>query len=180
MQIIKEPIPGLKLLKPTVFGDQRGYFFESFNAEKMHDLGISDRFVQDNQSMSQKGVLRGLHFQAPPHAQAKLVAVLQGKVIDVVVDIRSASPTYGQTCKVELSAENKLQLYVPIGFAHGFATLEENTIFSYKCSNFYNQPSEGGILWNDPDLNIEWGIENPILSDKDQVNPLFKDFKTPF
>ncbi len=180
MKLINEPMPGLKLLEPTIFGDDRGYFYESYNQEKFRELGIPEVFVQDNQSFSQQGVVRGLHFQAPPFAQGKLVRVLQGAVIDVAVDIRLGSPTYGQTYAIELTDENKLQFYLPPGFAHGFSTLAPNTIFSYKCTNYYNKASEGGILWNDPDLAINWEVENPILSDKDIILPELQKFKSPF
>ncbi|MAX81114.1 MAG: dTDP-4-dehydrorhamnose 3,5-epimerase [Crocinitomicaceae bacterium] len=180
MKLLEEPLPGLKVLQPQVFEDDRGYFYESFNAEKMKDLGIDVPFVQDNQSLSQKGVVRGLHFQAPPHAQDKLVRVIKGAVLDVVLDIRKGSPTYGQTFAVELTEKNKLQFFVPKGFAHGFSTLEDNTIFFYKCSDFYNKASEGGVLYNDPSLRIDWKANSPTLSAKDTEHPLLKDFTTPF
>ena len=137
-------------------------------------------FVQDNQSLSQKGVLRGLHFQAPPYAQAKLVRVISGAVLDVVVDIRKNSPTYGKHFDIELNAENKIMFFIPAGFAHGFATLADQTLFAYKCSNYYNKNSEGTILWNDPDLNINWNIENPLLSEKDLTGKSLRDFVSPF
>jgi len=180
MKLINEPMPGLKLLEPTIFGDDRGYFYESYNQEQFRELGIPEVFVQDNQSFSQQGVVRGLHFQAPPFGQGKLVRVLHGAVIDVAVDIRVGSPTYGQTYTVELTEANKLQFYLPPGFAHGFSTLAPNTIFSYKCTNYYNKASEGGILWNDPELAINWQVDNPILSDKDIVLPQLQHFKSPF
>ncbi|TVR41751.1 MAG: dTDP-4-dehydrorhamnose 3,5-epimerase [Cryomorphaceae bacterium] len=172
---------GLFLLKPTVFGDDRGYFYESYNAKRFTELtGVQDAFVQDNQSLSQKNVLRGLHFQNPPHAQGKLVRVLQGAVQDVVVDIRKSSPHFGRYFEVELTAENNLQLYIPPGFAHGFLTLEDNTIFVYKCTDFYNKNSEGCILWNDASLGINWKTEHPIVSEKDKLGQRFEDFTSLF
>ncbi len=173
MQIIETQIPGLLEIIPKVFGDERGYFYESYNKELFQNFGVNFEFVQDNQSLSNKGVLRGLHFQNPPFAQGKLVRVIQGAVMDVVVDIRLGSPTYGKHHKVLLSGENKLMFWVPPGFAHGFVTLEDQTIFSYKCTNVYNKESEGSVLWNDPALGIDWGIEDPLLSEKDlQARPL--------
>ncbi len=180
MEVIKTKIPDLYIVKPRVFEDHRGYFFESYNKEMFLRNGIDQNFVQDNESKSSKGVLRGLHFQKPPFAQGKLVRVMQGAVLDVAVDIRKNSPTYGQWASVELTHNNKWMYWVPPGFAHGFVTLEDNTVFFYKCTNVYNKESEGSILWNDPDLNIDWKMENPILSDKDKTSPLFKDFVSPF
>lgn len=181
MQIIDEALNGVKLLEPTVFEDHRGYFYEPYNQQTFEKLGIEDNFVQDNQSLSvEAGVLRGLHFQNPPHAQAKLVRVLFGKVLDVAVDIRSGSPTYGEHFAAELSAENRHLMYVPEGFAHGFLVLEPNTLFSYKCSKLYNQPSESGILWNDPDLAINWNVKDPILSEKDKTQINFSEFQSEF
>lgn len=180
MEIINTKIPDLLIVKPAVFEDKRGYFFESYNKEKFLSQGVDQNFVQDNESKSMKGVLRGLHFQAPPFAQGKLVRVMKGAVLDVAVDIRKNSPTYGQWASIELTESNKMMYWVPPGFAHGFVTLEDNTVFFYKCTNMYNKASEGSIRWNDPDLNIDWGISNPILSDKDQTSPLFKDFISPF
>jgi dTDP-4-dehydrorhamnose 3,5-epimerase len=180
MKIIETPLKGLYVIKPKVFKDERGYFYESYNQKMFQNAGITDIFVQDNQSFSQKNVVRGLHFQSPPFAQAKLVRVIKGAVLDVVVDIRKNSPTYGKHYAIELTEENFLMLYVPVGFAHGFATLEDNTIFAYKCSNFYNKESENTILWNDPDLNINWNFKNPILSEKDKNGKLFRDFISPF
>lgn len=173
-------ISGLCAITPRVFDDPRGYFFESYSKKSFIEAGITDDFVQSNQSLSQKGVLRGLHFQTPPHAQSKLVRVIQGSVLDVAVDVRKNSPTYGQHFSIVLSAENKKMFYVPVGFAHGFLTLEDNTIFSYKCGNYYNKVSEQGILWNDTTLNIDWGISDPILSEKDMENSSFCDFDSPF
>jgi dTDP-4-dehydrorhamnose 3,5-epimerase len=180
MKFQKFEIEGLVLIEPKVFEDSRGYFFESYNKKIFSDNGIEAEFVQDNQSMSQKGVVRGLHFQAPPYAQGKLVRVLQGSVIDVAVDLRKNSPTYGQHLSVKLTADNKKMFYIPEGFAHGFVTLEDNTIFSYKCTNYYNPQYEGGVLWNDPQLNINWQIENPILSEKDKKLPLLAQLSSPF
>ncbi|MFT7333815.1 MAG: dTDP-4-dehydrorhamnose 3,5-epimerase [Sphingobacteriales bacterium] len=168
------------IIQPRVFEDKRGYFFESFNKKTFADAGLNIDFIQDNQSLSGAGILRGLHFQAPPFAQAKLVRVIKGAVVDVAVDIRKDSPTYGEYFSIELNEDNKTQLLVPAGFAHGFVTLVDNTIFSYKCTNLYNKESEGGILWNDRDLGIEWNIAGPVISEKDEVLPCFKDFVSPF
>lgn len=180
MEIIKTAIQDLVIIKPRVFEDDRGYFFESYNYGNFSKQGLDLTFVQDNESKSQKNVLRGLHFQSPPFDQGKLVRVIRGSVLDVAVDIRKNSPTYGKWESVELTADNKVMYWVPPGFAHGFVTLEDDTIFAYKCTNVYDKDSEGSILWNDKDLNIDWGVENPILSDKDQVGPSFKDFISPF
>jgi dTDP-4-dehydrorhamnose 3,5-epimerase len=180
MNIITTPIAGLLVIEPKVFKDHRGYFYESYNATAFKEAGIDAVFVQDNQSLSQKGILRGLHFQAPPHAQGKLVRVIKGAVLDVVVDIRKASPTYGRHYSIELTEDNFKMFWIPEGFAHGFLTLENNTLFSYKCTDVYNKASEGGLLWNDPELNIDWGISNPVLSEKDTQNPTLKDFSSPF
>ncbi len=180
MEIIKTSIEGLLIIKPDVFKDERGYFFESYNKERFAKEGLTMNFVQDNESKSSKGVLRGLHFQKPPYAQGKLVRVVKGSVMDVAVDLRKDSPTYGKWESVVLSEDNKLQFWIPEGFAHGFVTLEDETVFNYKCTNIYNKESEGSLLWNDPDINIDWNIENPILSEKDKVSPLFKNFETPF
>jgi dTDP-4-dehydrorhamnose 3,5-epimerase len=180
MIIEKTFIEGLLVLKPKVFEDSRGYFFESFNQKLIEDVGIEENFVQDNQSLSQKGVLRGMHFQKEPHAQGKLVRVIKGAVLDVVVDIRKNSSTYGKYFSVELTEQNKIMFWIPIGFAHGFLTLQDDTIFYYKCSNYYNKESEGSIVWNDKDININWNIENPILSEKDKVGVALKDFISPF
>jgi len=180
MEIIETGIKDLVVLKPKVFEDDRGYFFESFNRSKLNFLAKDLEFVQDNQSLSQKDVVRGLHFQNPPHAQAKLVSVIQGSVLDVAVDIRKNSTTYGKSFAIELNSKEKNQLFIPAGFAHGFKTLENNTIFFYKCTNYYNKESEGCILWNDPLLKIDWGIENPILSEKDKIGELFMDFISSF
>jgi dTDP-4-dehydrorhamnose 3,5-epimerase len=184
MQITQTPIEGLLIIEPKVWRDNRGYFYESYNAKLFAEAGINVNFVQDNQSFSQKGALRGLHAQAQPFEQGKLVRVLQGAVMDVAVDIRKDSPTYGQHFDIELSEENHKQLWVPAGFLHGFLTLEDQTIFTYKVSNYYDKNSEIGVMWNDPDLNIEWSRDinesEFLLSDKDQVLSQFKDFKSPF
>lgn len=180
MEVIKTPLQGLLVIEPKVFKDHRGYFYESYNAEAFKQAGIDAVFVQDNQSLSQKGILRGLHFQAPPHAQGKLVRVIKGAVLDVVVDIRKNSPTYGQHFSIELTEENFKMFWIPAGFAHGFVTLEDHTIFSYKCTDVYNKAAEGGLLWNDPELGINWGIEQPVLSEKDTLNPSLKNFSSPF
>ncbi len=180
MNIIETSLSGLFIIEPKVFKDERGYFYESYNQRLFEEKGITDNFVQDNQSLSQKNVIRGLHFQHPPFAQAKLVRVIKGAVLDVVVDIRKNSPTYGKTFSIELTEDNFLMLYIPIGFAHGFATLEDHTIFAYKCSAFYNKSSEDTILWNDPTLNIQWNIKNPVLSEKDKTGKRFDEFVSPF
>tara|TARA_R110002050_G_scaffold297339_2_gene458644 strand:- start:57349 stop:57891 length:543 start_codon:yes stop_codon:yes gene_type:complete len=180
MTIISEEIPGLKLIHPNVFEDNRGYFYESYNEQQLAEVGIENHFVQDNQSLSNKGVLRGLHFQKPPMAQGKLVRVVKGAVYDVAVDIRKESPTYGHHFGVELNETNKLMLWIPAGFAHGFATLKDETIFSYKCSQYYDPSLESGIMWNDEMLQINWQIQNPLLSGKDQNNIDFKSFNSPF
>jgi dTDP-4-dehydrorhamnose 3,5-epimerase len=180
MEVIETAIPDLFIIQPKVFQDDRGYFFESYNKKILSEKGIEADFVQDNQSLSQKGVLRGLHFQNPPFSQGKLVSVIKGSVLDVAVDIRKNSPTYGKHVAVELTEKNKTILWIPAGFAHGFLTLEDNTIFSYKCTNFYNKNSEGCILWNDKDLKINWDVENPLLSDKDKAGTPFKEFVSQF
>lgn len=174
-------IEGLVLIEPRAFHDDRGFFFESFNENKYREyLGDGIQFVQDNISSSKKGVLRGLHFQLPPFAQGKLVSVVKGGVLDVAVDLRKESPTYGKYELVELTEKNKLQFWIPPGFAHGFLSLEEDTIFSYKCSNYYSPQHERTILWNDQDLKIEWGIDTPIVSDKDRIGEEFRNFVSPF
>lgn len=175
MKIEKTFIKDLIIITPTVFEDERGYFFESYNKTKLSDLGIDIDFVQDNQSFSQKGTLRGLHYQNPPFAQTKLVRVLQGEIMDVAVDLRKDSPTYGKHFGVLLSAENKKQLLVPQGFAHGFSVLSETAVVLYKCDQFYNKQSEGGIRYDDETLNIDWGMDSAeaIVSEKDLVLPDF-------
>ncbi len=180
MEVQNFNIEGLKAFKPRVFEDDRGYFFESFNVE-FFKKNISDlSFSQDNQSKSKKNVLRGLHFQNPPYDQGKLVRVISGSVIDVAVDIRKGSPTYGEHQKVLLSAENGVVFWVPPGFAHGFLSLEDDTLFSYKCTNLYNQESEDSINWNDQELGIDWGVENPIVSAKDQEAKPFSELISKF
>ena len=174
MEIKETGIEGLIELQPRIFEDERGFFFESFSQESFNKIVPNTVFLQDNQSYSIANVLRGLHFQNEPFTQGKLVRVVTGKVLDVAVDLRKDSPTYGQHYKVILDASKNNMFYVPEGFAHGFATLEPS-IFSYKCTNTYNKESEGGLLWNDPELNIDWELKSPIVSDKDQVLGLFKD-----
>ena len=180
MKVEEFHIDGLKAIQPRVFGDIRGYFFESYNQESFQKAGISEIFVQDNQSFSIAGTLRGLHFQKNPHAQGKLVRVITGRALDVAVDIRTNSPTYGQHISIVLDSEKQNMFYTPPGFAHGFLALTD-CIFSYKCTKTYNQPSEGGILWNDPALNIDWGNSIiPLVSDKDRILPLLSDLISPF
>ena len=180
MNLTKTDIEGLIIIEPQIFKDSRGAFFESWNAKKFKQLGINEDFVQDNQSVSSKGVLRGLHFQNPPYAQAKLVRVIEGSVLDVAVDLRKNSPTYGKHFSVILSEQNNKSLFIPKGFAHGFLSLEDNTVFNYRCSDYYNKESEGSLLWNDEDLKIDWQIDNPLVSEKDLQADLFKNFKTKF
>ena len=180
MQIEKNHIEGLLVIKPDVFEDQRGYFFESYNEEKLRRLGIDVKFVQDNESKSGKGVLRGLHFQVPPYEQGKLVRVVKGAVLDVAVDLRRSSPTYGQWASIQLSEKNKWMYWIPAGFAHGFLTLEEETVFFYKCTQVYNKESERGIFWNDPGLGIKWGTDQPLVSEKDKSAGRFREFVSPF
>ncbi len=182
MNFIKTKIKDLLIVEPKIWKDDRGYFFESYNKRNFNEADINASFVQDNQSLSQKGTLRGLHAQSGEHAQGKLVRVIKGRVIDVAVDIRKSSETYGQHLAVELSEVNQLLFWVPPGFLHGFVTLEDDTIFTYKVTGLYDKNSEIGVVWNDPELNIDWGIsaEDVILSDKDKVLPLFKDLDSPF
>jgi dTDP-4-dehydrorhamnose 3,5-epimerase len=180
MEVIQTDIEGLLILKPRIFEDERGYFFESYNNNVFKDLGINFNFVQDNESSSAQNVLRGLHFQSPPFAQGKLVRVISGKVLDVAVDIRKDSITYGKYFSIELSARNKIIFWIPPGFAHGFVSLEDNTIFSYKCTQTYNKNSEQCLLWNDANLHIDWGVKDPLVSAKDQIGLNFKDFVSPF
>jgi len=180
MEVIKTPIEGLLVINPKIFGDDRGHFFESWSKESFAENGLDLDFVQDNQSFSSKGVLRGLHFQNPPFAQGKLVRVIKGAVLDVVVDVRKESSTYGQYFSIEINEENKTIFWIPAGFAHGFITLEDDTIFTYKCTGVYNSASEEALLWSDNDLNIDWGVINPLVSDKDLVAGSFKNFKSQF
>lgn len=177
MKLINTPIKDLFLIEPTVFADSRGFFYESYNAQKLAEHGITYQFIQDNHSKSSYGVLRGLHFQNYPYAQTKLVRVTQGKVLDVAVDIRKGSPTFLQHYAVELSADNNLQLLIPQGFAHGFVVLSETCEFLYKCDNYYHKASEGGIAYNDATLNIDWKISETeiILSEKDRQNPTIEN-----
>lgn len=182
MNVIKTEIPDVLILEPHVFNDARGYFFESYS-QRVFDREVGPvRFVQDNESKSSYGVLRGLHFQKPPFAQAKLVRVIHGRVLDVAVDIRVGSPTYGNWVSCELTEDNHRQFFIPQGFAHGFSVLSETAVFQYKCDNFYNPQSEGAIIWNDPHLNIDWQLpeQDILLSDKDRLNPLLADFQSPF
>ena len=180
MEIIKTPIECLLVIKPKIFGDERGYFFESWSEESFAKNGLDLDFVQDNQSLSSKGVLRGLHFQNPPFEQGKLVRVIKGAVLDVVVDIRKGSATYGKHFSIELNEENKTILWIPPGFAHGFVTLKDDTIFTYKCTGVYNSDFEEALLWSDADLNIDWGALEPFVSEKDLVAGSFKHFKSQF
>ena len=177
MEVIKTAIEGLVIIEPKVFKDARGYFFESFSQREFEEKVRPINFVQDNESKSCYGVLRGLHFQKPPHAQSKLVRVVKGKVLDVAVDIRKGSPTFGKHVAVELSEEHHRQFFIPRGFAHGFVVLSDEAVFQYKCDNYYAPQSEGAIAWNDPDLGIDWGIplDKVILSEKDKVHPGLKD-----
>lgn len=182
MPFIQTKIKDVVIFEPRIFTDDRGYFFETYNEKLFNDNGVTAKFVQDNQSKSSYGVIRGLHFQKGEHAQAKLVRVLQGRVLDVAVDLRAGSETYGKHVAVELSDVNNLQLFIPRGFAHGFSVLSRTAVFAYKCDNLYCKESEGGIDCNDPDLGIDWQIpaEDRVLSEKDKLHPLFKDFKTCF
>ena len=182
MEIIKTNIEGVVIIEPRIFKDDRGYFFESFSQREFAEKVCKTTFVQDNESKSSYGVLRGLHFQKPPFAQSKLVRVIKGAVLDVAVDIRKGSPTFGQYVSVELTGENHRQFFIPRGFAHGFSVLSEGVIFQYKCDNFYSPQSEGAIAWNDPDLNIDWRIpaEKVVLSEKDSKHPRLKDWQNVF
>ena len=182
MEVIKTNIEGVVIIEPRIFKDDRGYFFESFSQREFEEKVCKTTFVQDNESKSSYGVLRGLHFQKPPFAQSKLVCVVKGAVLDVAVDIRKDSPTFGQYVSVELTGENHRQFFIPRGFAHGFSVLSEEVIFQYKCDNFYSPQSEGAIAWNDPDLNIDWRIpaEKVVLSEKDSKHPRLKDWQNMF
>jgi len=179
MILEKTDINDIILLTPKVYYDGRGYFMESYNEKKVAML-IKDHFVQDNESVSHKNVLRGLHFQLPPHAQSKLIRVVKGSILDVAVDLRKDSSTFGKHFKHVLSGENKKQLYIPSGFAHGFLSLEDDTILNYKCSDYYDAKSEANLLWNDPDLSIDWGVLDPILAEKDRMAEKFVTFENPF
>ena len=182
MEIIKTNIEGVIIIEPRIFKDDRGYFFESFSQREFEEKVCKTTFVQDNESKSSYGVLRGLHFQKPPFAQSKLVRVIKGAVLDVAVDIRKGSPTFGQYVSVELTGDNHRQFFIPRGFAHGFSVLSEEVIFQYKCDNFYSPQSEGAIAWTDPDLNIDWRIpiEEVVLSEKDSKHPKLKDLQSVF
>jgi len=178
MIVEETKLKGCFILEPTVFKDSRGYFFESFNQQKFNEsIGLNINFIQDNESFSVNGTLRGLHYQKGEFAQAKLVRVIKGNVLDIAVDIRKESPTFGEHISLELSEENKKQLFIPRGFAHGFIVLSDTAIFSYKCDNFYNKESEGGIIYNDKDLNIDWKLDESelIFSEKDLELPWFKE-----
>ena len=182
MQISNTDFPGLVIIEPKIFGDERGYFYESYNEKAMFDAGIKTVFRQDNQSFSKYGVIRGLHFQLEPYSQTKLVRVVEGAIFDVALDLRKSSPTYGKWFGVELSAENKKQLYIPHGFAHGFSVLSPQTTIIYKCDNFYSRQFEGGVLYNDPALGIDWKIDtaNATVSDKDKDLPTIDKVQTNF
>ncbi len=182
MNVIKTDIEGVVIIEPNIFGDDRGYFYESFSQREFDQKVCKTTFIQDNQSYSRFGVLRGLHFQEAPYVQSKLVRVVDGKVLDVAVDIRKGSPTYGKYVAVELTEDNHRQLFIPRGFAHGFVVLSEEATVQYKCDNYYSKQSEGAIMWNDLDLDIDWRIEEceAILSAKDLDNPRFNDFDSPF
>jgi dTDP-4-dehydrorhamnose 3,5-epimerase len=180
MEIKEEKIKGVYSIFPKIYGDERGYFFESFNKKRYAAILSDFSFVQDNESCSGKNVVRGLHFQEPPFVQGKLVQVSRGKALDIAVDIRKSSPTYGQHVKVILCSKLKNQLWIPPGFAHGFCSLEDDTVFSYKCTNYYSPQHERSILWNDKTLNIDWEILDPIVSEKDKKGLIFSDFISPF
>ena len=182
MKFIKTHISDIYIIEPSVFGDARGYFLESFNLEKFKENIYPIKFVQDNESKSSRGILRGLHFQKPPYDQAKLVRCIEGRVMDVAVDIRKGSPTYGKHVAIELSGENKRQLFVPRGFAHGFSVLSDTAVFAYKVDNIYAPESDSGIRYDDKELNIDWGVEHSevIVSEKDAELPFFSKFESPF
>ncbi|MDR1865551.1 MAG: dTDP-4-dehydrorhamnose 3,5-epimerase [Bacteroidales bacterium] len=183
MNLVRTDFPGLLLIEPTVFGDARGYFFESYNQDALAaEAGIATVFRQDNQSFSRRGVIRGLHFQHPPHAQTKLIRAVVGCIYDVAVDLRRGSPTFGKWMGVELSADNRRQFYIPQGFAHGFSVLSEQAVILYKCDNLYHPPSEGGVLYSDPTLGINWqiGDDEALVSGKDKLLPVLEDVKTRF
>lgn len=183
MNIIKTEIEGVFVIEPKIFGDERGYFFESFNAKEFAEkTGLNINFVQDNESKSKYGVLRGLHFQKPPYTQSKLVRVVSGRVLDVAVDIRKGSPTYGRWVSCEMTGENHRQFFVPKGFAHGFCVLSNEAVFQYKCDDFYHPEDEGALAWDDETIGIKWPIakEDVVLSEKDKHHPCLNDFETPF
>lgn len=180
MEVIKTEIDGLLIIRPKVFGDARGYFFESYNKDSFTDAGIDIEFVQDNISKSKKNTIRGLHYQIGERAQGKLCKVIYGKVLDVAVDLRFGSPTYGKHFSFELSEDNHAQIWIPKGFAHGFSVLSDEAIFSYKCTALYSKDDERAIIFNDPDLNIDWKVKDPIVSEKDFKAPFFKNIKKEF
>ena len=182
MNVIKTPIEGLLIIEPRVFHDARGYFVETYNEQRYREAGVDAMFVQDNQSCSTYGVVRGLHFQKPPYTQAKLVSCTKGRVLDVAVDLRKESPTYGKWFSVELSEENHPLFDIPRGFAHGFSVLSEQAVFTYKCDNLYHPEAEGGLLLSDPDVAIDWQVpeDKRVISEKDTKHPLFKDLISPF
>ena len=183
MEVIKTAIEGVLIIEPKIWGDDRGYFFESFNAREFAEkTGLNITFVQDNESKSRYGVLRGLHFQLPPYTQSKLVRVVKGRVLDIAVDIRKGSPTYGKWVSCELTEDNNRQFFVPKGMAHGFCVLSEEAVFQYKCDDFYHPEAEGGIAWDDPDIAVQWPIpaEDISLSERDKHHPCFGDFISPF
>ena len=180
MTVIETPLAGVVVVEPRVFGDARGFFCETYQAGRYRAAGIDAAFVQDNLSRSRRGTLRGLHFQAPPHAQAKLVSCLEGAVFDVAVDLRAGSPTYGEWYGTELSADNMRQMFVPEGFAHGFVVTSETALFAYKVSGLYAPEAEGSVAWDDPDLGIRWPVEAPVLSDKDRAAPRLAGIESPF
>jgi len=180
MEVVKTAIEGILIIQPKVHEDTRGYFFEPYNKDAFAKIGIDAEFVQDNESLSGNNVLRGLHFQNPPYAQGKLIRVINGAVLDIAVDIRKNSTTYGQHVAIKLTGQNHTMVWIPEGFAHGFLTLENDTIFAYKCTQVYNKESEDGILWNDPDLNIRWDVSNPVISEKDKKAQPFKNFNSLF
>jgi dTDP-4-dehydrorhamnose 3,5-epimerase len=177
MRIEKTPFEGLLVIHPEVIRDDRGWFYESYNEARFRlECGANITFVQDNESFSKRGVIRGLHFQLPPKSQAKLIRVSRGSVLDVVVDLRRSQPTYGKHFSIRLTAESHTQLFVPEGFAHGFAVLEDDTLFTYKCSNYYSRELERSVRWNDPVIGIDWGVDAPMLSDRDRQAPLLSEF----
>ncbi len=178
-EIKQTSLPGVLEIFPRVFPDSRGYFFESFRQDWLEKMGVQESWVQDNQSFSQKGTVRGLHFQRGAHTQAKLVRVIAGKVLDVAVDLRKGSPTFGQVYSTILDTEKNNLLYIPAGFGHGFSVLED-AVFVYKCSNYYHKDSEGGVLWSDPALGIDWQVAEPIVSEKDQILPTLEEFVAAF
>jgi len=180
MRITESKFKGVFIIELDIFNDSRGYFSETFNAKRYKDLGINLDFIQDNISVSKKGTLRGLHYQVPPKAQGKLYHVIKGSVLDVAVDLRFGSATFGQHLITELSEKNNTQIFIPVGFAHGFAVLSDEAIFQYKCSEFYSKEHERAIRFDDPDLNINWGIKNPIVSNKDRNGKFFKDIEKDF